>query len=336
MRGFFLFGLFLRMFFFCTFFCIFYFCIIYFCIFFFCNLFCRFGRVHREASPLGGGRFRHDCGRGLSFLCRTIGESLFREGGGEVQVVDKLLDVLLVARYGIADTLAGSDARGRLVEDDLQAIGQFVPGGVVFLAGIDGVADIHHVVGRRHLVRGEALTDQGDEIRIERAGLFLCVQYPDLHRDDVRIGVARAFQLRQEAEARQEAVELHVVVVEVGVHREANVGRDDGAASFRRHLEGGDIVGRQAGDVRTVAARGADSRHAGLDKGFLAVVARVDHGRAVIVHPDVPQQVVALGTPQLPAEVVRVLRRYVGAAEVVDDLFALDVRAVAVRTVLYI
>ena len=185
-------------------------------------------------------------------------------------------------------------------------------------------------------MRGKPLAQQGDEVRIERTGFFLAVQHPHFHHHDVGIGTACAFQVGQQPQAGHEAVELHIVVIEVGVDREADVGRHDSLAAFGSNLEGGDVIGGQTGDIGPIATGGADGRHARLDEGLLAIGAGVHHGRTVVVHPDVAQQLMALGTTELPAKVISMFRRYIGTAEVMNDLLALNVRAVAMRTVLYI
>ena len=74
----------------------------------------------------------------------------------------------------------------------------------------------------------------------------------------------------------------------------------------------------------------------GLDEGVAAGVAGVYDGRSVIVHADVLQDFVALGAPQLSAEIVSVLWTHVGASEVVYHLLCLNGRLPAFGAGLYI
>ena len=62
------------------------------------------------------------------------------------------------------------------------------------------------------------------------------VENPDFAYKQVAIDVARELLLSQQADAADEAVVFDIVVVELGVDSEADVGRDDGLLALGGYL----------------------------------------------------------------------------------------------------
>ena len=250
-------------------------------------------------------------------------------GGDEAHLLDEVVDGGLVAlqfHVGVAYLLAriedGECCTDGFGEHDLEVDDALF--GVAALVVADDGADVGDVVGCRDFVVGEVLADEFDDFGADGGGDAFGVENPDFAHEEVALYVAGELLLGQQADAADEAVVFDVVVVELGVDGESDVGRDDGLLAFGGDFVDVEVLGNEFVGIKGFLARGAEGLALGLDEGVAAGGAGVDDGGSVVVESDVLEHFVALGTAQLSAEVVGVFGRDVGAAEVVDDFFGLD------------
>lgn len=234
----------------------------------------------------------------------------------------------------IADFFARFEPCGQLLQGIAQAVDVLPAPRKVFSVVLQ-LLYIYHIVGGGDFAVGESVADESDEIGAHHGGGAVSSHYPETGY--VEVEVVAAFELPlsgEKAQAVAEALVFQIVVVEVGVYGKSDVRGYECPLPVFRDFKDGDVVGDERNDVGLLAAVGAEGFHARLEEVFVAVAARVNGCGAVVIDADVSQNAVALGAAQLSAEVVGVLGRDVGAAEVVYHFLALNGGAAALGATL--
>ena len=83
-------------------------------------------------------------------------------------------------------------------------------------------------------------------------------------------------------------------------------------------------------------ARSAIDLHACMQESMVTFLTSVDIGRSVIIHPDMTQELMTLGTTQFAVISIAGLRRNIGTTEMVQYRFLLQQRRVTLGTSLHI
>ena len=200
---------------------------------------------------------------------------------------------------------------------------------------IEGRGYVEDIVVVRHLVIGEDYTELALYAFLYLYGILVFIYNPYLAYHDREFILAVGFHQLASQSVHQQII-FHEVIIDVHHVVEHDVAAGQRSDTFFRYLVVLNVSWHQGiyrkGALAVAAGCLGDRR----GKRVLAVVAGIYHGWSVIVNTDVAQFLVTLRTDEHTAHIVAAFRRYVGAAEVVDDVLKLQVRTSALRTALRI
>ena len=195
------------------------------------------------------------------------------------------------------------------------------------------VGNVEDVVVVRYLVTVEESAELCLNRFLDSHRLLVLVQNPELAHYRRELVLAVSLQQLAAQTAYQQTV-FHIVIVCIRHVAEHQSRLGQHTDTFFCNLIVNHISWHQCiHRIGTLAVAAGGLGHWGGER-VLAVVARVDHRRTVVIYTNVAQLLVTLRADEHTTHIIGTFRSHVGAGEVVDDVLNLQVRTTAVGTAL--